>query len=382
LREAIQNQETGKTEPRGIPRSDFIILPLISLLTVLVPVALAESITRLIWVESIHDDCLYFDSLGARHRPFCSSRMKPIEGPWVSYQYNACGYRGSQGCGPKTPGTKRFVIMGTSIAFGLYVPEEELFTERVAPELSGILGGTVQFENMGSVGPVFPRQYEMVNEVRSLQPDGVFLVLVPYDLKSLDDPSGSNPPLVGQARRKLPQWSDLAYLARSSRAVFMAQHLLLEDRDFVEHAFVMSAGPDDVTHIPATALTQQRFERLADLFRRLASGLSERGIPLYVVPVPSRLQAVLINANMELPGVDPSAFIRRVGEIARGAGAQFIDIGLELKRAPVAESLFYAVDGHLTGSGHEVVAQSVVNYFKSAGAIAPSRTEPGLEDWR
>ncbi len=378
MSEGANGNETATSARPTMPKRDFIILPLISLLTVLVPVAIAESITRLIWTESTHDDCLFFDAQGARYKPFCSGRMKNIEGPWVRYDYNACGYRGKQPCDRKPPGTMRFVVMGTSIAFGLNVPQEQLFTERAAPELGRILGGPVQFENLGSIGPTLERQYEMVNEVQTLQPDGVFLVLLPFDLTTFNAVPEPNAKYPGEANRKQPHWFNLARFARSIRLFFMAQHFMMEDPEFAEWTFLTYNNPDDAAHLPPSPLVQQRFQRLGVLLRRLADGFRDRGIPLFVIPLPNRLQAVLIRRNSELPGVDATAFPRRVAELSRDAGAQFIDVVPELKRAPDVEKLYYPVDGHPTGAGHQFVAQSVLDYFRSRGASALSIAAPAL----
>jgi hypothetical protein len=111
-------------------------------------------------------------------------------------------------------------------------------------------------------------------------------------------------------------------------------------------------------------LAEQRWHRFTLLVQRLSGDLGKHGIPLYFIALPSRLQAALIGQKRSIPGVDPLAFPRRVAEIAAAAGARSIDVVPELERTPHPERLFYAVDGHLNGAGNQVIANSVVDYFK------------------
>ena len=84
-----------------LPRRDIVLLPLISMLTLLCMLAGAEVITRIVWPEQIVNSCQVPDpSLGFRYRPNCSSTMKSAEGPWYTNDYNECGYRSAASCGP------------------------------------------------------------------------------------------------------------------------------------------------------------------------------------------------------------------------------------------------------------------------------------------
>ena len=255
------------------------------------------------------------------------------------------------------------IIRKLPLRVGLYVPDDRLFSARSAPALQQILGRPVQFENLGGIGPDFRFQYRFANEIKNLQADGVFFIVVPFDLKRLDDT-----PLWAQQRtHKGRPWffdlSNLAYFGRSSRAFFVAQHFMLRDEDFAIRAFLMKGDPDDFAHVPETPVAEKRLERLGILVQRLSSELRDRGIPLYVIPMPSRLQAALIGRRTALPGVDPLAFPRRVAEIAHGAGAKCIDVIPEFEQTAHPERAFYAVDGHLNAFGNELLARAVVNYF-------------------
>ena len=302
MQSSLTEERTETQETSAFPRRDFFLLPLVSLLTILLLAGVAEGVTRLIWVEQPDDACQYWDKLGFRHKAFCASSMKNPEGPWVRYEYNACGYRGKESCGPKSPDVTRFAILGTSIAFGLYVPQDDLFYVRATPGLKNVLKRPVEFENLGMLGPDLGLQDKMIDEVAGLHPDGVFFIIVPFDLKRLDE----KPLWVLQKQEIQKHWfpslSDLAYLGRSSRAFFVAQHYLLSERDFAVRAFRMKSDPDDAAHVPPTPLSEKRFERLERLVRSLSDGFQRRGIPLYVIPLPSRLQAAIMHAKCRYAG--------------------------------------------------------------------------------
>jgi len=199
---------TTEQPSAGIPRRDFLILPLISLLTVVLMTGMAEILSRQIWVEKMFNDCLYKDPiLGLRSRANCSTQLKNIEGPWIRYEVNACGYRGTTPCGPKPTGTLRVVIMGNSVAFGLDVPYDQYFASLSASDLSKIWRHPVEFQNMGGVGPEWSKNDVVLNEMISLKPDAVFYLVVPFDLVRMDfiaSAQQENAAALQQPKKRLP----------------------------------------------------------------------------------------------------------------------------------------------------------------------------------
>lgn len=59
------------------------------------------------------DSCRVADAnIGFANRPGCISRMKNAESSWETNQYNDCGYRTKESCGPKPAGTIRVALVG------------------------------------------------------------------------------------------------------------------------------------------------------------------------------------------------------------------------------------------------------------------------------
>jgi hypothetical protein len=61
--------------------------------------------------------------------------------------------------------------------------------------------------------------------------------------------------------------------------------------------------------------------------------------------------------------------------IALKHGMAYIDLLSDLKNAPNAADLYYRVDGHPTGSFHELLTRVLVNYFKKWGSLSAPLSE-------
>jgi hypothetical protein len=360
--------DADKTPPQPPPlgRRDLFILPLISLLTILLLTGVAELLARKIWPQKLRDDCEYHSQLlGDRHRANCSMVMKNIEGPWIRYRMNDCGYRGRASCGPKPPGTRRVAIMGTSIAFGLYVPDDQYFANVAAPKLAEIWHHPVEFENLGDAGPSWAKSDILLNEMLALKPDAVIYMAMPFDLNRMDDVNAPPKDLVARAaeEEKSLTWTDIRVAARESRVLIVAQHFMLRDENFFLRAFEDYADPLDVSRVPTPPPVEERFRRIDKMIGRLADYSRAAGVPSYMIALPNRVESALISKDIKIPNMDAYIFPTRMGEIAKRHGMGYIDTVPELRKTPNAELLFYAVDGHPTGGAHALMARAVVNYF-------------------
>jgi hypothetical protein len=354
---------------KGTPplsRRDLVILPLISLMTVFVLTGAAELCARKIWPQKLRDDCEYHSKLlGDRHKANCVMVMKNIEGPWVRYQTNDCGYRGTASCGPKPKGTLRVAIMGTSVAFGLHVPDDEYFANVAAPKLAGIWHHPVEFQNMGDAGPDWSHSDIVLNEMLALKPDAVIYMALPFDLNRMDSVNAPRARVMSRPaeEEKALTWTDLRVAAKESRAMIMAQHFMLRDENFFLRAFEDYADPLDVSRVPTPPGVEERFARIDKMIGRLADQCRAAGVPSYMIALPNRVESALISKNIRLPNMDAYVFPTRMGEIAYKHGMGYIDVVPELRKTPNAEQLFYAVDGHPAGGAHALMARAVVDYF-------------------
>jgi hypothetical protein len=330
-------------------------LVLVALVTAIALGVLAEVGTRVAWPESESNACTANSS--RRPTPNCSARLKNAEGPWTTVAYNSCGYRSSEPCRTKPPNTIRVVVLGTSLADGLYVRDEDYFATRAESALAKVCGRSVQFLDVPSGGVTFDRLDSHINETLGLAPDAVLVVFAPFDLPAFDQPVRTAAAKSPESHGGIIAWARMK--SRMSRALLIAQHFLLMDEDFFVRAYQLG-GVDDVLREPMSEPFVRRYTQLDSMTERLVHGLSRENVPLYLLPVPNRIQAALLDDSPRIPGVNPRAFFERVRQGADRAGAGIVDVVPEFAAAPHAESFFYPVDGHLNGAGNDVLSRAVV----------------------
>jgi SGNH hydrolase-like domain, acetyltransferase AlgX len=347
---------TGGQQPSSwrLPRRDYVILPLLCLATILVMFGIAEGASRLMFAQHERDACMVHDPvLGTRFRPNCTSHVKAAEGPWVTNSYNACGYRTPQSCGPKPAGGVRVAVLGSSIAQGYLVPYQETFAARAAEELTRRCGEPVEFQNLASIGYVWERLALRADEALTLHPDAAIIVMIPFDLQQTDPGEG-----IGPAPKPAPEgpMKRLDSLMKNSRALVAAQHYLFSRPDLYTQFYLRYGDRADFLRVPLTPKWQRRVDEFDTLLGGIAAKYHAAHVPLLLVYVPQRAQATLLAAHQAPPGVAPYAFGRTIGEIAARHGVDYLDLSTAFSRIPQAASLYYPVDGHLTGKGDAVLA--------------------------
>jgi hypothetical protein len=305
--------------------------------------------------------------------------MKNIEGPWVRYSLNNCGYREDVPCGPKPAGTIRGVIIGSSIAFGLHVPYDKFFATQATPELSKIWHHPVEFQNLAYATPIWTNSDASLKEMVGLSPDAVFLVLSPFDLVRMDEGyveqrgGTAKPPTAPPVNQGKWNWTNVRLALRESRFLFMAQHFMLEDEKFFIHAFEDYADPFDVSRVPSPPLVEQRFARMDERVGKVAEYARIAGAPCFMVALPNRAEAALISRGIQLPHLDAYIFANRMKEIALKHGIGYIDTVPLLEKTANAEKLFYSVDGHPGVGANTLMADAVIDYFRQHGALCPAK---------
>jgi hypothetical protein len=349
----MENETNAKKQWR-LPRRDYVVLPLLCLATILVMFGIAEGASRLMFVQHERDACMVHDPvLGTRFRPNCTSRVKAAEGPWVTNSYNACGYRTPQSCGPKPAGGVRIAVLGSSIAQGYLVPYQETFAARAAEQLTRRCDEAVEFQNLASIGYVWERLALRADEALTLHPDAAIIVMIPFDLQQTDPGEGIGPPPKPAPEGPMKR---LDSLMKNSRALVAAQHYLFSRPDLYTQFYLRYGDRADFLRVPLTPAWKRR----VDAFDTLLGGIAEKyhaaHVPLLLVYVPQRAQATLLAAHHAPPGVAPYAFGRTIGEIAARHGVDYLDLSTAFSRIPQAASLYYPVDGHLTGKGDAVLA--------------------------
>ena len=367
--------EPSSNSPAGSPASpqatlskrDYYLLPLISLATILFIFGISELLTRVIWVEHKEGSCTVVDPVAGDHfKPNCAIRTKNAEGPWTTYHYNECGYRSATSCGPKPPGAVRIAILGSSVSQALYVPYEQTYFARTAADLSRSCNHSIDVQNLGVPGSSPIYVYRRLPEAIALKPDVVLYLLAPFDLEQRIDPrelAERNDPARNETSTKPAVQLTLSPMKRmeqtlvESRTVLVAQHFLFQNRDTFLGMYLLYGDKADFLRQPFTPAWQQRFADVDLIIGDMADKLRAAGVPLVVIPVPSRAEAALLSSRQLPPNIDPSAFGHQIESIAANHGADYVDLMQTFSNIPNSENLFYVVDGHLTPEGQQVIAQ-------------------------
>jgi len=349
--------ETGSEARWRLPRRDYVVLPLLVLCTCLAMFGVAEVVSRIAFVQSEHDACMTADAqLGTRFRANCESRVKAAEGPWVTNHYNDCGYRTQDSCGPKSAGSVRVAVLGSSVAQGYLVPYRETVAARSEQQLSRYCKRPVEFQNLASIGYVWQRLAARVDDALALHPDVAVIVIVPFDLQQSQAPPGAAP----QPQDDDGPMKRLDSLVNNSRAVVAAQHFLFLNPEVYVQLYLRYGDRADFLRPPFGPLWQQRLDAFDHMLAGIADKFRAAHVPLVLIYVPQRAQATLLAGQHAPPGVEPGAFNKKIGEIAQRHGVLYLDTSATFGSIPAAADLYYPVDGHLTGQGDAVVARDLV----------------------
>ena len=187
-----------------LPRRDWILLPMLSLLTIVFMAVSTELLARRMFGQSatIVENCLHMPdpAKGVHGIPNAVCWVKDRETPPIEYRFNSCGHRTDIECGPGRPGIYRIVAIGSSVVMGNLVQQEDALTTRLPIEISRRSGREVDLYNEGMVSQLPQVAALRFEEVLAAKPDMVLWVLMPYDIAHvLIDPAAmlASPPQGG-----------------------------------------------------------------------------------------------------------------------------------------------------------------------------------------
>ena len=357
-----------KQEER-LPRRDLIILPLLSLLTLTVCLLAANAVARHFFLSVRDDSCEIGDPMiGFRFGRNCTEHAKTAEGPWVAHQFNDCGYRTRESCGPKRPGTTRISLLGASAAEGYLVPYDETFAARTAKQLTLELGRPVEIQNLGREQCYPDCVLRRIDEALALKPDLLLVAVTPIDLDHMDPSEVTNPDKPMQAvdqvqlRHKLDPHNPLNgaqdFVMHSSAGVATLHFLFQNPATFVR-MYLLSGEHAAYLRPNLSPTWDSRLEACDLLFDEMSKKAREANVPIALVEVPSLAQASLVSMNTVPSGLDPYVIDERLRQIAERHGIQFIDVLDVFEHGLGPNKLFYVVDGHMNGEGSELVANAL-----------------------
>jgi len=385
--------DIGASRKTKLPRRDWILLPLLSVLTILTLAISMQWIGRVFFrSDNPVGDCIVSDPLTGRHGvPNRACWKKESESPSVDYSFNSCGHRAGMECGPKAPDTYRIVLTGSSYAFGWTVPREETFAALLPLELSRRTGRKIELYNEGIIGDGgIPRNVvKRFNEVLAAQPDAILWVLDPWDIDKADRDAPTlawrdigaaemaRQALVGKSR--LEVIPTILGLIRDkwviSKAGMLIQHyIFLSQSEYVKLYLARGAQSGFLDAEPDSDW-RHRLELFNGYAADFEGQANAAGVPVIVTLVPNRAQAAMISMGHWPPGYDPYKLGEEVRAIVASHGGTYIDILPDFRTVPNPEQYYYPIDNHPDASGHAIIAEMLARELTSGSVPALSAAD-------
>lgn len=385
-----QTLQVEGCEESKLPRRDWILLPLVAIVTICLIGFSAEIIARHILPASktYLSQCLIFnDPGGIRGVPNSVCTEKTPESEWTVYKFNDCGDDAEMPCGPKPPGSYRIVVVGSSFAMGERVTNETRLSTLLSQQLSQRTHREINVYNQAT-GLGFPQNVQArLNDALALKPDMILWPLTPYDVRNVSFVEA------GVYRTKTPALIRLKddILTGVLLDHFRAHVDATRTAVALQHFVTQAEGPDRYV---------ASFLRLADFhtgflkaefspdwnadlqnFDRLAADVEKRslaaGVPFVVFLAPTRAQAAMISLGHWPDGYDPYKLDAELHRIIVKYGGVWIDILPAYRTRPHPELDYLPVDGHQDARAHAMISGLLVDNLMSNGLPAlqpPSQT--------
>ena len=366
---------SGNQIETRLPRRDWILLPVLGLLTICLLAASSELIARRVFETGRKGQalCVVIDdpSTGVRGIPNCVNSAKGAESEWVEYKLNSCGHRAGMDCGPKQPGTYRIVMIGSSVVMGDFVPREKSFAALLPLQLSRETGHKIELYNEGS-GWVFSHGADLrFNDALKEDPDLILWVLTATDIQraSMVLPTADQDPWPNLS---LPEkaWKRLqtglaggsivdaaAEAFGHTRTALMLRHFLYKSQSQYVKSFLASGDANaGYLKVEQSAEWKTRLEQFDSDTADMEARARTAGVPFVASFVPDHALAAMISMGEWPQGYDPYKLDNELRAIIASHGGIYIDILPDFRSIPNVEQYTFPVENHPTPAGHAMIS--------------------------
>ncbi|MFZ1084442.1 MAG: SGNH/GDSL hydrolase family protein [Terracidiphilus sp.] len=407
MKQSISSRPESAKETK-LPRRDWILLPVLSLLTICVIAGSTELIARRMLTESrpFIAACIQPGDLksGLRAVPNAVCWDKKYESEWVEYRFNSCGHRAGMECGPKTPGIYRIVMIGSSFPMGHLMQREKTFAALLPVDIFRRTGRKIELYNQGMVGENPYVAALRMNETLALQPDMILWTINPIDIEREITYTEPLNPLANSSSLRANTWfrikNDLDSKSLSDAVPDLWKRVLRHVQDtrsatLIQGALYKSrsqflksslAGDDsEFMRVPADAQYQPHLQNFDRDLAAVALQAKNAHIPLVVTLLPIRAQAALISMGEWPAGIDPYMLDNDMRAIVTRHGGIYVDVLPDYRSIPDPEQGFLPIDGHPNANGHATISR-ILSAELTSGVIpaltAAARPETAMERGR
>jgi len=364
---------------RKTSRRDWVLLPLISLLTISLLAIGTELIARSFFTSkgTLAACEILNDPLGQHGVPDSACKAKLPESSMIEYKFNRCGHRSGLECGRKSDGSYRIVTTGASAVMGFGVRQEDDFSELLTTKLSRLTGRRIEVYNSafavhyGGTPRVIAQRF---NDLLGPKPDMILWSFGPNDvefssiltvqdnipiekahtslmttiLRLRESVGGFTPQAMGRAAH---------IISEHTFSTLMLQHYLYESQSiYVEHFLMADDEEQGFLKSEPSAEWRSHLQEFDGYAAQIEGRAKAAGIPLVAVFVPSRAQAAMISMGKWPAGYDPYKMGEQVRRIITSHGGTYIDILPGYRTLPNPEREYLPVDGHPNADGHAMIA--------------------------
>ncbi len=403
----------GEQEGSNLPRRDWILLPAISVVTMVLLALSTEAIARWFFPvsESGLDQCFVVNNPSGFEpaRPNTVCRERNAESRAVAeYRYNSLADRAATEPGAKPPETYRIVMIGSSFAFGLFVPREETFAALLPGEITRRTGRTMELYNESTGGKFrggpFPvaQSPEHFDRVLAASPDLILWIITPNDIpNAVSDESAPEKPSAEAAHAREGATADtphpssrlanawrvlmdaasqgtLATLLETrfrgrweqTRTSILLKHFLIASRSQAQYVDAYLKNTEDAECLMTEPSAS--WKRKVDNFKSIAAEFARHAgaahVPLAAVMVPNRAQAAMISKGDWPKGYDPYQLDHEMSATITSHGGVYLEILPEFREIPQAEQHYFPVDGHPDPEAHAMIARLLAQELTSGAA--------------
>jgi hypothetical protein len=395
----ITASNSRDTNEARLPPRDWIVLPLVGLLTICLLAGSVELIAhRLLSVSKASlNDCLVMNdtATGVRAIPnaVCHEKTAEESQP-IEYDFDDCGYRSGTRCEPKPRGVYRVVVTGSSIAMGERVPFQQSIAALLPIELSAQTGRTVQLYDEAMAWG-FPRNTALhFKDVLDAKPDLILWILTSRDVKDANFTIPPPPPPTLRRRAIDVVKKELGVSVANSvmrltaggpenpgtTAIMMLEHVLYASESGEQYVTSYLQAPEaEVGFLRAepTPIWNVFLTNFDSQAAEIESRATKAGVPFAAVLLPNRAQAAMISMGKWPSGYNPYALDDELRAIIVSHGGTYISVLHGFRGIPNPEQYYFPVDGHPFAPAHAIFARLIAEQLIS-GAV-PALRVPSLQ---
>ena len=372
-----------------LPRRDWVVMPLLTLLTFGAAYWALEAIAKGNFSEptSGRSRCsAYLDPWIGISRPAdCTYVEVSSEGVSTRYHLNKEGYREEANLSPKTPGMLRIVMVGTSFGIGGGSPKNQTIADLLPQELSAKLGRPVELYNESIAGfPGLPQNLDRrFQDVLAAQPDIILWQMTRWDIKAddltapEDENTGGRPAAVAQQSKgpslagshglhrmlsSAPMlFKDVGQSARSlytgSRVASLFATLLNQSQSqYIASSLHGSDAAVGYLNVNKSPFWSGRYMRFDAQLASVAARARAAHVPVVLTVLPTRVQVAMVSGGEWPASYDPYKLASEVGGIADAHQVYFVDVLPGFRNVLNAENGYRVGDGHPNASGNRMLA--------------------------